>query len=380
MQTVTVLYLDNNSTTAVLPAVVEAMQPFWHHSYANPASQHQGGRHARRAVEDARCRIADILDAQPAEVIFTSGATEANNLALGSFVAATSGPVWTTPLEHPSVLEPLRVWTKRNKREIAWLRVDKYGLVREIPLSAGIGAGLYALQWSNHETGAVQPIAELHKQVGIIPWHCDATQAVGRIPVSFHRSGVTSLSFSAHKFHGPRGIGGLIVREGVRLHPSLLGGGQQAGMRPGTEPVPLIAGMAKALELACAEMTARTEHLTKLRHLLLTQLQAQAQPVFLNGPASGGVPHTLNLSFPGCDAATLLMKLDLAGVLCSVGAACASGSLQPSPVLQAMGLPTERVRSALRFSLSHLLTEADILEAAVRIRAAVAALRQHASE
>jgi len=205
--------------------------------------------------------------------------------------------------------------------------------------------------------------------------HCDAVQAVGRVPVHFGELGVTSLSLSAHKFHGPRGVGALLLRRGTKLRPLFFGGHQQHGRRPGTEPVALAVGLATALELAEREGAARRERVLALRRRLLDALRREAAPVVLNGPEEGGIPHTLNLSFPGCRADALLMVLDLAGVACSTGSACSSGSLLPSPVLKAMGVHDEVLHSAMRFSLSALLSEAEIDEAARRIAAAVRRLR-----
>jgi cysteine desulfurase len=230
---------------------------------------------------------------------------------------------------------------------------------------------------ANHETGTLQPIAELAGCAAErhIPFHCDAAAAAGKVPVRFRQLGVTSLTVSAHKFHGPAGVGALLVRREAKLRPQLWGGHQQQGRRPGTESVALAVGLAAALDLAVREGEARSGQVRRLRGLLLERLRALAAPVVLNGPAEGGVPHTVNVSFPGCRADMLLMNLDLAGVACSTGSACSSGSLLPSPVLQAMGVPEAVLQSAMRFSLSHLLTEAAILEAAERIARVVRRLR-----
>jgi cysteine desulfurase len=209
-----------------------------------------------------------------------------------------------------------------------------------------------------------------------VPVHCDAVQAVGKLPVRFHELGVTTMSLSAHKFHGPKGVGALLVRRGTKLQPQLWGGHQQRGRRPGTEPVALAVGLAAALDLAHREMEARRARVLWLRGQFLKWLRAEAAPVVLNGPETGGVPHTLNVSFPGCRAEALLMSLDLAGVACATGSACSSGSLLPSPVLRAMGVPDEVLRSAMRFSFSALLTEPEVDEAAGRVVRVVAKLRR----
>ncbi len=367
------IYLDNNATTPMLPAVGEAMRPYLADAYGNPASAHRAGRRARQSLEDARERVAALLGAQPDEVIFTSGGTEANNLAVFGLAGDPPGHVVASPIEHPSVAEPLRRLEEVGFR-VDTLPVDRAGGVRPeaLPNLPRPETRLVTVMLANNETGAVQPVADL---AGAIPFHCDGVQAVGRVPVHFGRLGVTTLSLSAHKFHGPRGVGALLVRRGTKLRPLLYGGHQQGGRRPGTESVALAVGLAAALDLADREGEQRRRHVLSLRRRLLDALHRDAAPVVLNGPDQGGIPHTLNLSFPGCRADALLMNLDLAGVACSTGSACSSGSLLPSPVLKAMGLPDELLHSAMRFSLSALLTDAEIDEAARRIATVVRRLR-----
>jgi cysteine desulfurase len=228
----------------------------------------------------------------------------------------------------------------------------------------------------NHETGAVQPVRELAEAAAPhgAAFHCDATQAVGKIPVSFRDLGVTSLSLSAHKFHGPKGAGTLLLRRGAKLRPRTWGGHQQQGRRPGTEAVPLAVGLATALDLAVREMESRSRIVRDLRARFLAGLRESARPLVLNG-SDDGTPHTVNVSFPGLRADALLMALDLAGVACSTGSACSSGSLLPSPVLRAMGAPEDVLQSAVRFSLSALVTPDEIDEAVRRIAAVVRRLR-----
>ncbi len=370
------IYLDNNATTPTLPAVWEAMRPYLADAYGNPASAHRAGRRARQALEDARERVAALLGAGPDEVIFTSGATEANNLAVFGLAGDPPGHVVASPVEHPSVAEPLRRLEEVGFR-VDYLPVDRTGAVRAEALAGLLRpeTRLVTVMLANNETGAVQPIADLLADRPSLPFHCDAVQAAGRVPVHFGRLGVTSLSLSAHKFHGPRGVGALLLRRGTQLRPLFFGGHQQGGRRPGTESVALAVGLAAALELAEREGEARRERVRALRRRLLDALRREAAPVVLNGPEEGGIPHTLSLSFPGCRADVLLMSLDLAGVACSTGSACSSGSLLPSPVLKAMGVPDEVLHSTMRFSLSALLTEAEIEEAGRRIAAAVRRLR-----
>ncbi len=389
------IYLDNNATTALLPAVWESMRPYLTEAFGNPASAHAAGRQARRALEDARETIAAHLGADAEEVIFTSGATEANNLALFGLCGEPPGHLLASPLEHPSVAEPLRRLAESGF-SLDLLPVDGRGHVSAESLAPHLrpDTRLVAVMLANHETGVLQPVRVLVSQVrqpdrkdrkdsragkpnldGRPRFHCDATQAAGKVPVHFHDLGVDTLALSAHKFHGPKGIGALLLRRGVPLRPRTWGGHQQHGRRPGTEPVALAVGFARALDCACREMDDRLAHVRRLRERFLARLQANAAPLVLNGSADG-LPHTINVSFPGTKAELLLMNLDLAGVACSTGSACSSGSLLPSPVMQAMNVPEEVLRSAMRFSLSPLLSLPDIEEAARRIAAVVCRLRR----
>ncbi len=376
------IYLDHNATTPLLPEAAEAMRAIESTAFGNPSSAHSAGRKARQALENARECIADLLGANPDEVTFTSGATEANNLAvLGLAPPGASSGVIASHLEHPCVLEPLRQLETRGV-PITWWPVNRRGIVEPAPLHAN--TRLICLMFANHETGAVQPIRDLvASHPSHIMWHCDAAQAVGKIPVNFRDLSVTTLSASAHKFGGPKGVGVLITKRGTTLHPLMFGGHQQQGKRPGTEPVALAVGMQAALVRMVANMTANRTTLESLRAQLANRLREIASPVQVNGPeisATDVVPTTLNISFPGCRADVLLMSLDLAGVACSTGSACSSGSLLPSPVLKAMGVPDDVLRSALRFSLSPLTTIADIDEAANRIGYAIEITRTSRSK
>ncbi len=378
------IYLDNNATTPLLPAVWESMRPYLADAFGNPASAHALGRRARRALEDARETVAGRLGADADEVIFTSGATEANNLALFGLCGEPPGHLLASPIEHPSVAEPLRKLAESGFA-LDLLPVDRHGFVSIPSLAEYLrpDTRLLAVMLANHETGVLQPIRALTAVlVGGARFHCDATQAVGKIAVNFHDLGVDALALSAHKFHGPKGIGALLLRRGLKLRPRTWGGHQQHGRRPGTEPVALAVGFACALDCACREMNDRLAHVRRLREHFLAQLRSNAAPIVLNGPddrrdaGPTGIPHTINVSFPGIKADLLLMNLDLAGIACSTGSACSSGSLLPSPVLQAMGVSEEVLHSAMRFSLSPLLTLQDIEEAARRIVAVVSRLRR----
>ena len=365
------IYLDHNATSPLDPEVLEAMRPHWL-AAGNAESRHAAGRSARRAWEDAKESVARVLGADPGEVLFTSGGTEANNLAIFGLTGLDRGPghLVASALEHPAVAEPVA------QLEAAGWAVDRIAPDREGIVADGRMAAsfrpetrLATLMLANNETGALQPVARLSAlaRERDIPVHTDAVQAVGRVPVDFHALGVATLAASAHKFHGPVGAGLLLVRDGVKLRPALFGGGQQQGRRPGTVAVPLSVGLATALERWQAEADARAGRWSALRDRLEAGLIAALGPdrVVRNGPADPSLrlPQTLNVGFPGLDGDALLMQLDLAGVAASLGSACASGATRPSPTLQAMRVPDDRLRSSVRFSLGADTTEGEIEDA-----------------
>ena len=369
--------LDQNATTPLDPLVLDAMRPFWLDG-GNPESRHALGRAARRGLDRARETVATILGAHPDEVVFTSGGTEANNLAVFGLAGSGAGHLVVSPVEHPAVAGPVA-----RLEELGWSvtrpEVDADGLAHPDAFIDAIRpeTRLVALMLANNETGAIQPVAEIARRSGV-PVHTDAVQAVGRIPVDFHAMGVATLAASAHKFHGPAGSGVLLVRRGVALPPALFGGGQQRGRRPGTPPVALIVGLATALERWQAEAGARATRWRALRDRLESGLIAGigADRVARNGPSAEAarLPQTLNVGFPGLDGDALLMGLDLAGVSASLGSACASGASTPSPTLIAMRVPDDRLRSSVRFSLGAFTTEAEIDEATARVASVVARL------
>jgi cysteine desulfurase len=374
------IYLDNNATTGLLPEVWEAMRPFLTERSGNPASSHRFGRQARQALEDAREQIAALLDADAGEVIFTSGATEANNLALFGLASSAPGSMVTSAIEHPSVIEPVRQLAGRGY-EHRLLPVTRTGSVDLDRAEFPEHTRLVSVMLANHETGALQPIEALVQRLdGRAPLHCDAAAAAGKVPIAFHRLGVTALTVSGHKLHGPPGIGVLLLARCAKLQPLLWGGHQQQGRRPGTEPVALAVGLARALAWSEHHRERNHAKVSALRQRFLDRLRGAAAPIVVNGPTHGGLPHTINVSFPGCAADVLLMKLDLAGVACSTGSACSSGSLLPSPVLQAMGLPADLLRSAMRFSLSSLQGEMELDEATDRISKCANDLRRDSAD
>jgi len=373
------IYLDNNATTRPFPEVVEAMSEHFGDSYGNPGSRHAEGRFARQALEDARESIASILGAAPSEICFTSGGTESTNLALFGLSQTAPGTIALTAGEHPATTESCLQLEQRGwKRHL--LTVDSEGrLVADqydrLPWDT---LKLVTVILAHNETGVVQdvgPLAEQCRKRGV-PFHLDAVQAVGKLPVDFHALGVTSMSIGAHKFHGPRGIGALLLREGVELAPYEFGGHQESGRRPGTESVALIVGMARALEIWNAERDERTEKTTRLRDRLEQGLTESCAPAVINGSRRYRLPNTLNIAFPGLDGDALLVAFDLEGIACSLGSTCASGSAEPPPSLLAMGCGPEVYGSSVRFSLSTENTSEEIDTAVRRISAVVGRLRR----
>ncbi|MGP0062295.1 MAG: cysteine desulfurase family protein [Isosphaeraceae bacterium] len=377
------IYLDHNATTPMDPGVLEAMRPYFL-AGGNAESRHAFGRSARRAWEDAKETVARILGADPSEVIFTSGGTESNNLAIFGLAGAENAPghVVTSPIEHPAIVEPV-ARLEAAGFALDSVPVDARGLADATRIAATFreDTRFATLMLANNETGAIQPVGELAALAATrgIPVHTDAVQAVGRIPLDFHALGVSTLAASAHKFHGPVGTGLLLVRSGVRLGSRLFGGGQQQGRRPGTVAVPLAVGLAAALKIWHEQSEARAGRWRALRDRLETGLIAALGPerVIRNGPTRDEqrLPQTLNVGFPGLDGDALLMQLDLAGIAASLGSACASGSTRPSPTLIAMRVPDDRLRSSVRFSLGATTTEAEIDEAIRRILEVVGRIR-----
>ncbi len=372
------IYLDHNATTPIHPEVVQAVERCHTEGYANPASQHRAGQRARKVLEDTRERIAEILGADVSgasadRLVFTSGATEANNLALLGLAragGAQPGQIVISTVEHQSVLEPAEELMEQGW-ECDGLGVTVDGVVRSELLRGLIGdkTRLVSVTLGNHDTGVLQPVGDLAavcNEFGM-PMHTDAAQVVGKLPVQFRRLGVATMSLGAHKFRGPLGIGALILRHDVAPRPLMFGGPHQWGYRPGTESIALAVGMVTALEIWHKEQEAYIRRLTALRDRFEGGLQAGAPQVVVHGGRAERLPNTSNVAFPGPDGQALLMALDLAGVACSVGSACSSGSTELSPTLRAMGLRSEVVARSLRFSLGATTTETEVDEAVVRI-------------
>ncbi|HEY6292919.1 MAG TPA: cysteine desulfurase NifS [Terriglobia bacterium] len=379
------IYLDNNATTPVAPEVAEAMRPYLHEEFGNASSVHGFGQRAREAVEQAREHVARLINAHPAEVVFTSGGTESDNAAVFGAVEAArprslAGPkhVISTPIEHPAVLYGLRA-LERRQVDVTYVPAGSGGVVDPADVERAIRPEtvLITVMLANNEIGTLQPLAEighLARERHIV-FHTDAVQAVGKVPVDVEALGLDLLSLSAHKLYGPKGVGALYIRKGTRLEPLLHGGHHERDRRPGTENVPGIVGLGAASELAGQRLAAEALRLATLRDRLESGLLARVENARVNGDPGRRQPNTLNLGFEGIKGESLVMALDLAGVACSTGSACASGSVEPSHVLQALGLSRDDARSSIRLSLGRYNTEADIDTALEVIPREVARLR-----
>ena len=358
------IYLDNNATTPLHPEVLEAMLPGLRENYGNPSSIHSFGRSARVQLDEAREKVARLINAQSSEIIFTSGGTEANNLALlGVAFKDKDKKIITSKIEHPSVLNPCRQLEEKGV-EVHYLDVDRSGRIDIDDLEAQIteSTALISLQHANSETGVLQNIkraSEIARNKGIL-FHTDAVQSVAKIPFDLKNYPVDLLSISAHKFYGPKGVGALYLRKGTpALFSPLCGGNQEKKRRGGTENVAGIMGFGKACELA-NENISETSKLADLRDYFLNRVCELIPRTELWGDKANRLPNTLNLGFDGVAGDTLLIALDMEGVAVSTGSACSSGTGLPSPVLRAMGIPNDKINSSIRFSLGCSISKSDL--------------------
>jgi len=382
------IYLDHNSTTPIDPRVVEAMARAWRDCGGNPASQHSLGRKARRTLEEAREGILELLGAKAGgmdadQLIFTSGGTEANNLALFGLAPPHRDTIVISAIEHPSI-KAAAAELKRRGCYVIETDVDETGQINIEDLKKRFFSPLpkgefSSLMLANNETGLVLPVTSHSGHDEDWYTHTDAVQAVGKIPVHFRELDVDAMTVAPHKFHGPLGIGALMVRHGIRIQPQLFGGFQQGGLRAGTENVALAVGFQEALKIAVAELPERAARMQSLRDELEGRLRVALPDMVVIGERAPRLPNTSCVAFPGIDRQALVMALDLAGVACSTGSACASGSSEPSPTLIAMGLERSIVDSAIRLSLGAFTTAAEVAEASERIIKAVKHLRREKS-
>lgn len=359
-------YLDYNATTPLRPEALEAMLPYLSDHFGNPSSVHWAGRRAKQGLEEARERVATLLRAHPSEVVFTSGGTESNNVALRGAVSAAPGGekhVVTTVIEHSSVLETLRLLAQEGCM-LTILPVGGDGRVRAEDLAAALRPEtvLVSIGLANHEIGTIQPLpalSRLLRERGIL-FHVDAVQGAGKLPLDVNALGADLLSLSAHKIYGPKGIGALYIRKGTAFVPPLRGGAQEREKRPGTENVAAAVGFGMAATLAAQEIEWRAGDAVRLTTRLWEGIQQTIPDVCLNGPEQQRLSNTLNVGFMGASGEGLVIGLDLAGIAVSTGSACAAGALEPSHVLLALGRDPVAARSAIRFSVGKDTTEQDI--------------------
>lgn len=359
------VYLDNNATTPLRPEVLEAMLPFYKDLFGNPSSVHQFGRSVKVKVEEARARLAALIGADPSEIVFTSGGSESDNFAIkGVAFGSKSGHIITSQIEHPAVLSTCKSLQKMGY-SITYIPVDSFGMVDPDQARAAIRPDtlIISIHHANNEVGTIQPIEEIARiahEKGIF-FHTDAVQSLGKLPINVKKMDVDLLSVSAHKLNGPKGVGALYIRSGLKkMAPLIDGGHHERHRRAGTENAAGIVGFGKACEIAGAHLESEAARITSLRDRLYKNLSEKISHTALNGHPSKRLPTTLNMGFEFVEGESLLINLDLQGVAVSTGSACSSGSLEPSHVLTAMGIPHEKIHGSLRFSFGHDNTEEDV--------------------
>ena len=375
------IYFDNNATTKVAEEVLEEIKPFFCRLYGNPSSMHTFGGQIGRKIRQARQRVAGLLGCDPSEIIFTSGGTESDNAAIKGILAAVPNrrKIITTRVEHPAVLTVCRE-LENHGYEVVELGVDGSGQLDLAELEKQIDddTALVTIMYANNETGVIFPIEEIAELVssrGVV-FHTDAVQAVGKIPLDLSESKIDLLSISGHKLHVPKGVGALYVSKGTRLSPFMLGGHQEKGRRAGTENVPGIIGLGRACELAAKNIRQENDKVKKLRDKLENAILQTCPDCRLNGDKANRLPNTTNISFEYIEGEAILLMLDKYGICASSGSACTSGSLEPSHVLRAMGVPFTAAHGSVRFSLSRYNTEEEVDYTIEKMPVVVNKLRQ----
>lgn len=375
------IYFDNNATTKVAEEVLREMTPMFSQLYGNPSSMHTFGGQIGSRIRQAREQIASLLGCEPSEIIFTSGGTESDNAAIKGTLTARSNKhkIITSRVEHPAVLEVCREM-ENHGYTVVEIGVDKRGKLDMAQLEEEIDdeTALVTIMYANNETGVIFPIekiAEMASEKGAV-FHTDAVQAIGKIPIDLSKSNIDLLSLSGHKLHAPKGVGVLYVRKGTRLSPFMLGGHQEAGRRAGTENVPGIVGLSIACQLAANNIEEENNKVRLLRDKLETAILKKCPDSQLNGDKNSRLPNTTNISFEYIEGEAILLMLDKFGICASSGSACTSGSLEPSHILRAMGIPFTAAHGSIRFSLSRYNTEEDVDYTIDKIPAIVNKLRQ----
>ncbi len=376
------IYLDHSATSPVDPEVFEAMKPYFVDSFGNASTLYSLGREGKRAMEAARIEVASLINAEPKEIIFTSGGTESDNLAIKgtAYKLKNKGNhIITTNIEHPAVDETCKYLEKKGF-EVTYLPVEKDGIIKIEDLEAAITDEtiLITVMHANNEIGTIQPIEEIGKiaRERKIYFHTDAVQTVGKIPVDVKKMNVDMLSLSSHKLYGPKGVGAIYIKQGIRIEPLLHGGGHERGIRPGTENVPGIVGLGKACSIALANLEADAQKLTTLRNRLIDGVLESNEDSYLNGDRNKRLPNNANFRFTGIEGESLILHLDSKGIAASTGSACSSTKLEASHVLTAIGLEQVEAHGSLRISLGRENTEEDIEYAIKSIKEVVEKLRK----
>ena len=376
------IYFDNAASTAVHPEVVKEMLPYFDVQYGNPSSIHQFGRKTKNAIEKARKQVAALIGAEPDEITFTSGGTESNNTIFYGikFQGAKfeGSQIITSSIEHDAVLKPIREFEK-NGCQVTYLPVDEHGIVNSDDITNSITPQtvMVSIMFANNEVGTIQPIKEISKICNKyqIPLHTDAVQAVGKVPINVKELGVDALSISSHKINGPKGVGALFIKKGLTIAPEILGGGQENGMRSGTENVASIVGFGKACEIAKEKLNENISHFQTLHSSMLSKIVKEIPHVKLNGHTEKRIFNNIHLTFLGVNGEDLIIKLDEHGIAASTGSACSVHTQKASHVLKAMGFNHEQITGSLRISFGYMNTLDEVEQAVEVLKKVVAELR-----
>lgn len=358
------IYLDNAASTPIHKQVIEEMIPFLQEQFGNPSSIHKYGRSTQRAIQNARKQIANLINAEPSEILITSGGTESNNTALFGIGETKKGThIIISSIEHDAILEPCKILEKKGF-EITRIHVDKSGMINPQDIEDSISSKtcLVSIMYANNEVGTIQPIEEISKicHQKNIPFHTDAIQAVGKVELDVKKFGIDMLSVSSHKINGPKGVGALYIKKGIEIEPFIYGGGQEHGMRSGTENVASIVGFGKACQLAKENLEKNTTYLKRLQSKLITKILEEIPQVSLNGHKDQRIPNNTHFTFLGVNGEDLIIKLDENGIAASTGSACSVHVQKESHVLQAMGFSHDEITGSLRLTVGIMNTESEI--------------------
>ncbi|MDH3657463.1 MAG: cysteine desulfurase [Nitrosopumilus sp.] len=372
------IYLDNAASTQINDDVLDSMLPYLKEQYGNPSSIHRYGRLARKAIEKARKQIASLINADPSEILITSGGTESNNTAIKGITKQNPGQIITSVIEHDAVLEPCKELSK-NGFDIDYLPVNQFGMVNPLDLKDCISkkTSLVSIMFGNNEVGTIQPISEISKicHEHEVPFHTDAVQAIGKIPIDVKELGIDLLSISSHKLYGPKGIGALFIKNGIVIDPVILGGGQEHGLRSGTENVANIVGFGKACEIAKNNLLENMIHMKKLRDSLVKKVINKIPEVTLNGHPETRLPNNAHFTFLGVNGEDLIIKLDENGIAASTGSACSVNTQKASHVLQAMDFSHEQITGSLRLTVGIFNDQTEIEQTVNVLKKVVKELR-----